>query len=305
MRALILGGGGFLGSHLSHTLVDAGHTVTVFDLPGAACLPFTRRLGVKIISGNFMKPEDTRQAVQDADVIYHLVSTTVPKTSNDNPQYDIQTNLLGFIKLLEQVRELGRRKIVFTSSGGTVYGVPQQVPIKETHPTNPICSYGIHKLAIEKYLHMYHTLYSLDYCILRISNAYGERQPAGGSQGVIATFLDKAVRNEEILIWGDGSVVRDYLYAGDIARALLKAGTVRGEPGVFNIGSGEGHSLNEIIAAIRNITGKELNLRYLSGRAFDVPSNVLDITRARTQLAWEPTTSLHEGIQIIYQGMKP
>lgn len=303
MKAVILGGGGFLGSHLCQRLIEKNHQVRVFDLPGAAYLSHARQLGAGIFIGDFMNPEDIHEAIKDMDVIYHLISTTVPKTSNNNPQFDIQTNLVGFIKILEEARKVGGKKIVFTSSGGTVYGVPQDIPIKESHPTNPICSYGIHKLAIEKYLQMYHHLYDLDYCILRISNAYGERQPAGGSQGVIATFLQKAQKNEEILIWGDGSVVRDYIHASDVSIALVKAAKYDGETNVFNIGSGKGHNLNQIIDVIQNISGNQLYTRHLPGRPFDVPNNVLNIERAKAHLIWQPVISFDEGITLTWQSL--
>ena len=136
------------------------------------------------------------------------------------------------------------RKFIFVSSGGTVYGIPQEVPIKESHPTEPICSYGISKLAIEKYMNLFHLLHGMEYCVLRLANPFGERQRVAAAQGAVTVFLDKALRNEEIEIWGDGSVVRDYFYVSDAVSAMTKALAYEGSSGVFNIGSGVGQSLN-------------------------------------------------------------
>jgi UDP-glucose 4-epimerase len=297
MRIIIFGGGGFLGSHLTKKLLAGQNEVTIFDLPSASYLEYSAKLGANIITGNFLDVYDVRKAITNKDILYFLISTTVPKTSNADPQYDIQTNVIGFINLLEEIRNLNEiKKIVFPSSGGTVYGIPEVIPITEAHPTNPICSYGIHKLTIEKYLQLYWTLYGLDYAILRIGNPYGERQPINGIQGVVGTFLDKAIKNEEIFIFGDGTITRDYIYAGDVANALYKAGYYKGSPKLFNIGSGTGQDLNEIIKTIKQVTNYALNIKYLPARPFDVPSNVLDISRAKKYLNWEPKTSFHKGM---------
>lgn len=304
MKALIIGGGGFLGSHLAEALLANGQEVRIFDQPSARYLDYSSQQGAKIVTGNFLDPNAVGDAISDCDLIYHLVSATVPQTSNENPRYDVEVNLIGTLQLLEQMRKSNVKKIIFSSSGGTVYGIPQEIPIKESHPTEPISSYGITKLAIEKYLHLYWTLYRMDYCILRISNAYGARQPITTTQGAIAAFLGKVAGKEEIIIWGDGTVLRDYVYASDIANAFYQASLYQGESRVFNIGSGHGHSLNDIIAAIENITGLPLQVKYLPGRPFDVPVNVLDITRAKSHLGWEPKVRLEEGVLSAWEWMQ-
>jgi UDP-glucose 4-epimerase len=304
MKAVIIGGGGFLGSHLAEALLSNGQDVWIFDQPGARYLEYSNQRGVKIITGNFLDPIAVGEAILDCDVVYHLVSTTVPQTSNENPRFDVETNLIGTLQLLELMHQANVKKIIFPSSGGTVYGIPQEIPIKESHPTDPISSYGIVKLAIEKYIHLYWTLYGIDYCILRISNAYGARQPITPTQGAIAAFLGKAAQKEEITIWGDGTVLRDYIYASDIANAFLQASLYQGELKVFNIGSGHGHSLNDIIGAIENITQVPLEVKYQPGRRFDVPVNVLDITRAKSHLHWQPKVRLEEGVLSAYEWMQ-
>jgi UDP-glucose 4-epimerase len=301
MRCLVLGGGGFIGSHLSDTLLASDHEVTIFDRPDARYLENARRQGVNIFVGDYLNPDELRLALANHDVLYHLVSTTVPQTSNDDPVYDIQSNVLGTLRLLDEVRKAQINRIVFLSSGGTVYGVPREIPIRENHPTDPTSSYGIGKLMIEKFLYLYWTLYELDYCILRVANAYGPRQPITATQGVISAFLDRAMHQHELIVWGDGSIIRDYIYVSDIVAALEKAATYTGVHRIFNIGAGQGHSLNDIIEGIQLVVQQPLLIKYLSGRRFDVPVNILDISRAKTALDWHPMVSLQEGISRTYE----
>jgi UDP-glucose 4-epimerase len=284
---LVLGGAGFLGSHLVDGLKAAGHQVRIFDRPH-----------------EFLDPADLERALPGAELVFHLISTTVPKNSNENPALDIESNIAGTARLLELLRKHPPRRLVFISSGGTVYGVPRATPIRESHPTDPISSYGIHKLAIEKYLHMNHALYGLDYRVLRVANAYGERQRTDKAQGAVAAFLERVLRNEPIQIWGDGSVVRDYVYAGDIAQSFLRAAEYRGEERIFNIGSGHGVSLNELVDAIAAVIGRRPSVEYTPGRGFDVPVNVLDIRLAREKLGWSPQMPLAEGLRRTYEWMR-
>lgn len=297
MKCLILGGGGFLGSHLADALLAEGHAVRIFDRPNLLRYrTFRTEEAVEWVEGDFVDSEQTDRAVAGCDAVYHLVSTTLPRSSNENPAYDVETNVIGTLHLLEAARRHQVRRFVFVSSGGTVYGMPQTVPIRESHPTDPICSYGIGKLAIEKYLHLFHLLHGLDYCILRMANPFGERQRVATAQGAVAVFLDLALRNEEIRIWGDGTVVRDYFYVGDAAAALTKALTYQGSHRTFNIGSGSGLSLNDIVAAVEDLIGAPLRKTYLPRRAFDVPVSVLDISNASEYLDWRPTVSFVDGL---------
>jgi UDP-glucose 4-epimerase len=188
------------------------------------------------------------------------------------------------------------RKVVFASSGGTVYGVPETVPISEDHPTNPISSYGIVKLAVEKYLGLFHHLYGLDYTVLRISNPYGPYQDPKGQQGAISVFLHRIYEGRPISTWGDGAVVRDYLYVSDLMDALVRVTEVESRERVLNIGSGRGTSLNELVQLMAEVVGEQPAVEYLPARALDVPVSVLDIGRARAELGWSPKTELVEGI---------
>lgn len=304
MKILVLGGGGFIGSHLCEALLLAGHQVRVFEYPGIKplCPPEALRQ-IEWMEGDFTNPVQVDDAVQGCEVVYHLISTTLPKTSNDNPVYDIESNVISTVQMLQSACRHRVKKIIFASSGGTVYGIPQQIPIAEEHPTDPISSYGISKLAIEKYLHLFHTLHGVDYCILRLANPYGERQRATASQGAVAVFLNKALRGEPIEIWGDGSVTRDYIYIADVITAMLKAMPLRGGQRIFNVGSGVGISLNQMLADMENILGKTVERVYLPSRNFDVPANVLDIRRIRQALGWSPQTGFADGIALTLSGM--
>lgn len=305
MKCLIFGGGGFLGSHLCDALLTAGHAVRIFDRPNLRHFrAFGKDEQIEWVEGDFLNAEDVSKALIGCDTVFHLVSTTLPRSSNENPAYDVDTNLATTVRLLDAACKAGVGKIIFASSGGTVYGIPQSAPISENHPTEPICSYGICKLAIEKYLHLYNILHGLEYCVLRLSNPFGERQRISSAQGAVSVFLHKALRGETIEIWGDGSVVRDYFHVNDAARAFLQAATQSGYPHIMNIGSGSGKSLNDILTAIEAAVGWPVARKYLPSRAFDVPVNVLDIAKARDFLGWHPTIGFEAGIARTLTWMK-
>ena len=295
MKCLVLGGNGFIGRHLCKRLIDDGYQVRSFDLP---VRPEERMIapGVEWYEGDLSNERDLSGALEGCDIVFHLVSTIIPKTSNDNPVYDVESNVVGALKLLSLLENKKDKKVIFSSSGGTVYGVPESTPINEKHPNNPISSYGITKLTTEKYLHLFNSLYGLQYCVLRIANLYGEGQRINAPQGAVAAFIGKALAGQTIEIWGDGSVVRDYIHISDVVEAFCAAIKYDGEEKVFNIGSGQGSSLNEIMDAIEGELGHPLNKKYLAARDCDVPINVLDCTLAKTELGWSPRLSFKEGL---------
>jgi UDP-glucose 4-epimerase len=296
-RCLVLGGGGFLGGHLVEALQDEGFRVRVFDRVPRRATAAGIDPETDWYEGDFGNRGDIDAALKDCDVAFHLVATTLPRSSNEDPIHDLESNLVPTVRFLAAAVECGVKKVVFASSGGTVYGIPQTIPIAENHATQPLCSYGIHKLAIEQYLHLYHSLYGLSYCVLRLANPFGERQRSDAAQGAVAVFLDQALRREEITVWGDGRAVRDYVYVGDVARAFCLAATHASRTGVFNVGSGVGHSVNDLLAAIEVLLGRAVSRRYSEGRAFDVPVNVLDIGTAKTVLGWQPQVTFADGLE--------
>lgn len=297
MNCLILGGAGFIGSHIVDALVTRGHQVRVFDRLNVDTSNLTDALPhIELCRGDFLNESDISCALQDIDLVVHLISTTLPKTSNDNPVYDVESNIVGTLKLLNLSRQHGVKKIVFLSSGGTVYGPSATCPILETSATDPVCSYGITKLAIEKYLHLFRYLHDLDYVVLRAANPFGERQNPNSGQGAITTFLWKCLQGEPISVWGDGSVVRDYFYISDLVSAMLVAIERETPSKIYNIGSGVPRSLNELLCIMQAVTGRTPIIHYSPARKHDVPINFLDISRAQKELLWQPQVSIEDGM---------
>lgn len=305
-RCLVLGGRGFIGSHLVDALLEKGYRVRCFERPHVMSLGDTHlsNPNFELYEGDIVSEVDVAEALEGCDICFHLVSTTLPKSSNADPVFDVESNVLGTVRLLTHAIKTGLKKIVFVSSGGTVYGVPAQLPIPETHPTDPVCSYGITKLTIEKYLGLFHQLHGLDYTVLRIANPFGERQRTHANQGAVAVFLGKVLRGEVIEIWGDGSVVRDYIHIADVVDALLISLDTSSDEHVFNIGAGRGHSLNEVLDAIEKTTGLFAKRQYFPGRSFDVPASVLSISRAHELLDWSPKVDFEQGLNRFAEWLK-
>jgi len=298
VKILVLGGGGFIGTSVVEALSQKGHQVVVFENPCVLPSAYVSALPkVTWMQGNFFEKQDVSTALDGVDSVIHLISTTLPKTSNDDPVFDIESNLVGTLHLLQLMKERGVRSIIFASSGGTVYGLPESIPVTERHATNPIVSYGIVKLAIEKYLHLYKTLHDIRPVILRVSNPYGPRQNSGRAQGVIRAIIDSKLQNKPVEIWGDGSVVRDYLYISDVGSAFERAVAYTGTETVFNIGSGQGVSLNDLLQITGQVMGSPVECRYMDGRAYDVPVSILDRAKADSVLGWKPVVPLREGIE--------
>jgi UDP-glucose 4-epimerase len=301
MKVLVVGGCGFIGSHVVDQLLIHGHSVRVFDRqPERFRAPLPR---VDYCYADFADRMALVEALSGMDAVYHLLSTTVPGTADLDPKTDVQDNLIGTINLLDSMQRLGLSRILFLSSGGTVYGVPDTIPIPETHALRPINSYGIVKATIEHYLEMYRRTRGLSPIIVRASNPFGPRQAHSGVQGVISTFLRRILTAQPVEIWGDGEVVRDYLTVGDLAEFCVRAGT-SGKEGVYNAGSGHGVSINEIVEVARKVTGSGFTVVYKPGRAIDVPCSVLDCSRAKHDFGWECEIEFDAGLCKLWSWLK-
>jgi UDP-glucose 4-epimerase len=297
VKVLVFGGGGFIGSTIVDQLLEDSHEVVIFERPRVA--PFRRFSStekVEWLTGDILSEYDIDAAIQNVDAVIHLVSTTLPRTSNDDPVYDVQSNIVGTLGILKAMAKHDVRRIVFISSGGTVYGNPVYLPVDENHPTNPQVSYGVTKLAIEKYLLIYERMHGIRPVILRVANPYGERQRIETAQGAVGVFIHRALHGQPIEIWGDGSITRDFLHVADVAAAFVKALRYEGNERIFNIGSGKGTSLNELIDELRRQLGLSIEAIYQSGRSFDVPVSVLCNALAQSELGWTPQVDLDDGI---------
>lgn len=297
-KCIIYGGAGFIGSHIAENLLENNLEITIFDKLNASKKNVEHILDkIRFIEGDFSNEIDIRDSLKGINYVIHLVSSTLPADSNLNPNYDVETNLLSSLNLFEECSRQKIQKIIFISSGGTVYGNPLKLPIKEDHPTDPTCSYGITKLAIEKYLALYKILKGTDYNILRFSNPFGERQNPKTGQGLIANLLYKIKHKQTIEVWGDGKIVRDYFYIKDGAKAIYLAINNKSGVSTFNIGAGKGYSINRILDKFRKILRLDFDVKYTKARKFDVLKNVLDISRAKEILKWKPETNFDEAIK--------
>jgi UDP-glucose 4-epimerase len=295
MRCVVLGGAGFLGRHIGRALAAEGADVWSVDrvLPAPGTAPWLAGQ----VQANCFDLASWWDVAGGADVIVHLASSTVPATASEDPVQDVETNLVGTLRLLQDLRKKAARpRVLFASSGGAVYGRPQSVPLGESHPTMPMGAYGATKLAIEHHLRIEEAQHGLPTRILRLSNPYGEWQQPHGVQGVIAVFAHRALQGQAVDVWGDGSVVRDFVYAADVGRAFVAAARHDGEARIFNIGGGAGHSVNDIVRTLEQLLGHPLERRVFPARPFDPPVNVLDIRRANDELSWKPTIAFDEGV---------
>lgn len=293
-RVVVTGGAGFLGRPIIRALSEAGVQVCVLDrLAPRAHFPAE----VEVVTGSVAERDVVERTLYGADAVVHLACTTVPQTSEEDRLHDLRSNVEPSLVLLDCAVAAGVRRFVFASSGGTVYGIPIRTPIGEDHPTRPANSHGAMKLAIEGYLWSCGSLTGLETFALRMSNPYGPGQASAKPQGFIGVLARKVLSREPLEIWGDGSVVRDFVFVDDIARAFVRAVTGTAPPGPYNIGSGRGHSLREVVALAEKALGAAIPVRYLPARRFDVPANVLDVSRARTLLGWEARASLEEGLR--------
>jgi UDP-glucose 4-epimerase len=280
--------------NLCRQLVSSGARVRAFGRRR----PFPKDLeGVDWYQGDFSDTDAVASAINSFEIVFHLIHTNTPQSASVDMAADVQQNVIGSLALLDVCRKVGIKRLVFVSSGGIVYGMAKQTPTPETAPTDPITAYGINKLAIEKYLALYERFHGLSFRILRVANPFGPFQVPEKNQGIITALISRALQGQEIEIWGDGSVVRDYIYVRDVVDALIATGLDQSSERVFNIGSGHGRDLREVIAAIEMQLGTKLRVAWKPGRAMDIPASVLSIDRAKAVLNWAPKTSFEDGLK--------
>lgn len=299
---LVLGGAGFIGSGMVGALVAQGHRPRVLVRPSRSSINLRQLLDrIELIQGDFMDDAVLRVALRGVRTVFHLITTTFPNMVIESSNYDLLSNLLPTIRMLEIAREAGVRRIVYASSGGTVYGEPQQIPIPESHPLEPKSAYGQSKLTIENYMSFYARTTALEVSILRLSNPYGPRQNIYGAQGLLAVAMGCVLDRRPLRVFGAGHTVRDYIYIDDVVDAILRA--TAAPAGVFNISSGQGRTVNEVIAAVEAASGQRLARQPLPDRPGDVSVSILDNQRARRLLSWQPSVMFEDGVQRSWQAL--
>lgn len=307
MKILLLGAAGFIGTNLTIELAkNAENEITLVD----RCRDFFNPIvninlkNIRIVESGLTVDMDFDSILKNQEVVYHLVSTTVPTTSNQHISQELVSNVVFSANLFEACIRYGVKKVVFISSGGTVYGKEVDCPLKEKTATNPISSYGVQKVTIEKLLYLYRYMYGLDYRIIRLANPYGPYQRPNGVLGAVTTFTYKALKGDEITVYGDGSVVRDFIYIDDAIRAIMKIAKGENKHRTFNLGCGYGTSIKQVLETIEKALGKSMNVSYIEGRKVDVPVNYLDISRYEKYYGALNPISLEEGIKKTADFMK-
>ena len=294
---LVLGAGGFIGGHLCRALAGCGARVSGFGRSKS----YPEDLdGIRWQTGDFADRAALARVVDGADYVFHLLGGTTPASSNRDPIADLTAGPLSSLHLLEICVAARVGKLVFVSSGGSVYGAAASVPIPESAPTNPISAYGIGKLTIEKYLALHEHLHGSRYAVLRVANPFGPRQAPDRRQGMIAAFIQAALDRRPAEVWGDGTVVRDYLFVTDVADAIIRAAAYDGPHRIFNVGSGVGRSVLSVLDDIAALTGRSRSIPpvFKAARPADVPVNVLDISLISRELGWSPKVEWPAGLEM-------
>lgn len=297
---LILGGGGFIGRHVGLALARQGRRVRLAGRRTNHAIRdhLNELLSYEIVD---IRTANWPQVLDGVDVVHHYAWSTVPQIADADPVEDLDSNVRSTVALLQAMRKRDGTRLIFASSGGTVYGRVGTVPIPESHELEPVSLYGAAKVAAEQYISVYRRAYNLDCRIARLSNPFGIGQRFDHNQGAASIFTHKAMLREPIRIFGDGSIMRDYIHISDAVSGLVALATLQFKPEmpfVFNLGSGIGTDLNTIVDILSTYLNREISVQYLPGRPYDVPVNILDISRALCHLEWQPRLDLPAGVAL-------
>lgn len=297
-QVLLAGGGGFIGQALATRLAMAGHAVTILSRRAAALkLP-----GLTWRQGSLGDADLLQHLLPQCTAVVHLATTSTPGSYRDAPVREVDENLIPLLRLLEAMSGQPQIPLLYLSSGGAIYGNPHALPVSESHPLAPLSYHAAGKAAAEQFLGVFaragHAV-----TILRPSNAYGPGQPLRQGFGVLRALLEHIRRQTPMQIWGDGNSVRDYLYIDDLTRACLDV-LAQPAPGSFNLGSGVGHTLNELCDIARRVTGLNLEVHHRPARGTDVKAVVLDSTHFAAHYGWQPATSLEEGMARMWKWLQ-
>ncbi len=300
---IVTGGAGFIGSNLVERLFSEGYNIAVIDDLSTG---FRENLPDRVR----LHRVDIRSAVvrrifeiENPKVLFHLAAQLDVRKSVADPVFDADVNVMGTINLLNQAVSSGVEKVIFTSTGGAVYGEQEYFPADENHPTNPDSPYGITKLAAEKYIQVYYKVHGLKYTILRLANIYGPRQSTIGEAGVVASFYERFLSGEEAVIYGDGGQTRDFVYVGDVVDAAVLS-VKYPESDIFNIGTAKETSVTELFRAMAKISGTGQKEKYAEGRKGEQYRSVVSHDKITRKTGWKPKTDLKTGLEHTYEYFK-
>lgn len=296
MKILVTGGAGFIGSSLVDALINAGHQVSIIDDLSSGKIEYINK------QAKFYKLSINDQKISEIfssekfDIVYHLAAQIDVRVSVENPKLDNDINVLGGLNILENSKKFGVKKIIFSSTGGAIYGLTEEIPTSENSLTYPVSPYGINKLCFEKFLYYYYSQYNLNFSILRFANVYGPRQFKGGEAGVVAIFCERAVNNQELIIYGDGKQTRDFVYIDDVVSALILCLNIdcRGE---LNIATSLETNLWQIIEELEKVLAYKLTIKQEEAKLGEQRRSALCIKRAKEVINWQPMISLALGIK--------
>lgn len=298
---LLFGGAGFIGINLILGLIEKDDfNIHVYDKDFSAIEKIKNQNSINKIYGNFIEEKNFDRYLKEIDYIVHLIHTTIPGNSETNITGEIESNIMPSINLFLSAARNNVKKVIYISSGGKIYGDrDDHVPIYEDSKLDPKCIYGISKLMIEKYIDYISNNTGLNYVILRPSNPYGPNFYRNNKLlGLINVALKTLKEDDNISVWGGGSNIRDYIYIEDLTDAIYRALLLESRKNyIFNIGSGTGKSILEILSMVEKITNRKIKKEFLDSRKIDIDYNVLDITKAINILNWKPGTILEDGIK--------
>lgn len=293
----VMGGCGFIGSRVCRFLIGAGFRVRVFKKSQTG----VERIGdlvdkVEIVCGDQASCHDVIAAIQDAQFVIHLIHSSVPGSSMISPASDIQANVASASAWLSRLPETQVRRVIYLSSGGTVYGRANFLPISENHPLEPISVYGVTKLACEKLVAMYSDLAGVEYRILRPSNAYGADQSTDRNQGILGVLMERLSDHKAVEIWGNGNGLRDYIHVDDLAQSVLTMLSHSGPSKIFNVSTSVGTSVLDLLAVLSSHFHRLPAVVHRPDRGFDVSDNVLANDKIIGETGWRPRIELEAGI---------
>ncbi len=305
MKILVTGGAGFIGSHTVDALVAAGkHQVSIIDNLTAGKRDQVNR-AARFHKIDLRDADAVRRVIEaeTPEIIVHLAAQMDVRRSVADPPYDAQVNIVGFLNLIESARQHGLRRVIFSSTGGAIYGEQEQFPAPEDHPLHPVSPYGVAKLATEAYLFFYKVQYGIDYTALRYGNVYGPRQDPHGEAGVVAIFCGRMLEGKPCTIYGDGKQTRDYIFVGDVVRANVAAASTN-VSGAINIGTGIETNVNDLYHTLGTVADVTRAPEYAPARPGEQSRSVISPARAAQLLNWRPQVELAKGLDETFSYFK-